>query len=386
MNLVLLSPHFPPNYYNFAIGAHRAGLKVLGIGDTPDAHLRPELRDVLTEYYRVDDIHNYDSLLRACAYLTFKHGRIDRLESHSEYWLETDARLRADFNIPGLKPPDMEKIKPKSRMKQIFTRAGVEVSSGQVVTTLDAARQLIAEIGYPVVAKPDVGVGASSTHRINNDADLEKFFAEKPPQDYMLEAFVTGQLHSFDGLTDRDGRLVFYTAHFYKPGIMTVVNQDSDICACSYRQIPSGLEVVGKKAVAAFGVHERFFHIEFFQREHDGHWVALEINMRPPGGMMMDVFNYANDIDLYQQWANVVAFNTFTVEYSRPYHCAYLGVKRHHHHKHSHEDVLRECGDLIVHHEPVPLVFSQAMGNYCYLLRSADMDELERAMDFILAS
>ena len=32
---------------------------------------------------------------------TLSFGRIDWLESNNEYWLERDARLRTDFNIPS---------------------------------------------------------------------------------------------------------------------------------------------------------------------------------------------------------------------------------------------------------------------------------------------
>ena len=46
-------------------------------------------------------MHNYDELLRACGYFTHRYGKIDRLDSHTEYWMETEARLRTDFNVPG---------------------------------------------------------------------------------------------------------------------------------------------------------------------------------------------------------------------------------------------------------------------------------------------
>ena len=65
MNIVFLSPHFPPNYYPFSVHLRRWGANVLGIADLPYDQLRPELRAALTEYYRVDDLHNYDQLLRA---------------------------------------------------------------------------------------------------------------------------------------------------------------------------------------------------------------------------------------------------------------------------------------------------------------------------------
>ncbi len=385
MNLVLISPHFPPNFYNFAVAAQRVGLNVMGIADTPLDVLRPELRYALTTYYQVEDLHDYGSMMRACAYFIYRHGRINRLESHNEYWLELDAHLRTDFNIPGLKLPEIEKIKHKSRMKQIFVDAGIEVARGQTVKTLEAARDFIAQVGYPVVAKPDIGVGAMGTLKICDDMELARFFAEKPLGEYMLEEFITGQLYSFDGLTDQHGRLVFCTAHFYKPGIMDVVNEDLDVFACSLRDIPPQLEQAGRKAVQAFHVCERFFHMEFFRRQEDQHWIALEINIRPPGGPMLDVFNFANDIDLYEQWANILAFNTFTVGYSRPYHCAFVGRKQYLPHKHSLQEIQQVYGHLIVHHEPVVPVFARAMGNYAYLLRSPDMEELQQVIDFILA-
>ncbi len=116
MNIVFVSPHFPPNYTSFCVALHRAGANVLGIADTAHDSLRYELRTVLTEYFRVDEM-SYDELLRGVAFLTFRHGKIDRLESHNEHWLETDARLRTDFNIPGIKADEVLDLKAKSRMK-----------------------------------------------------------------------------------------------------------------------------------------------------------------------------------------------------------------------------------------------------------------------------
>ena len=103
MNFVFVSPHFPPNWYLFCVRLREAGANVLGIGDAPYHDLRPELQQALSEYYRVDDLHSYDQLVRALGYLTHRHGKLDRLDSLNEYWLETEARLRTDFNIPGIK-------------------------------------------------------------------------------------------------------------------------------------------------------------------------------------------------------------------------------------------------------------------------------------------
>ena len=53
------------------------------------------------------------------------------------------------------------------------------------------------------------------------------------------------------------------------PALWNVVNADLDVYARSYRVIPPQLEDVGIKAVRAFNVRERFFHIEFIHSEPD---------------------------------------------------------------------------------------------------------------------
>ena len=70
--------------------------------------------------------------------------------------------------------------------------------------------------------------------------------------------------------------------------------------------------------------------------------------MRPPGGLTMDMFNYANDIDLYREWAHIVAHNRFTAKYSRPYHCCFAGRRTHKRYAHSHEEVVEALGARLV--------------------------------------
>ena len=78
MNVVFLSPHFPPHLYLFCARLRELGATVLGIADAPWESLRPELRDALTEYYRVPDLHDEDALVRALGYFTHRHGKLDR--------------------------------------------------------------------------------------------------------------------------------------------------------------------------------------------------------------------------------------------------------------------------------------------------------------------
>jgi len=105
---------------------------------------------------------------------------------------------------------------------------------------------------------------------------------------------------------------------------METVNEDTDIYYYALRSIPPALEAAGRATIAAYGLRARLFHFEFFVLP-DGGALALEVNMRPPGGLTTDMFNYSNDMDIYREWANVVTGRPFSAAASRPYHCCYAG-------------------------------------------------------------
>jgi hypothetical protein len=325
---------------------------------------------------------NYDELLRACGYLTHRHGKITRLDSHSEFWLETEARLRTDFNVPGPQLADIAQFKRKSLMKETYQRVGVPVARGLIAQSISEALALVAETGFPLVAKPDVGVGAANTFRIDDEAGLQRFFATKPPGDYIIEEFVPGTICTFDGLADQNGNPVFIGSLQYSHGVMETVNEDRHIYFFTQREIPADLEEAGRRILKAFDVRERFFHFEFF-RTKDDRLVALEVNMRPPGGPALDLYNYACDVDLYWGWANVIVNNHFLDGYQRKYYCCYVGRKFSKSYSHSHDEVLAAFGYCIVHHEALPPVYSLAMGDYTYLVRTPDKDEMLAAAHFI---
>ena len=73
MNFVMISPHFPANFETFAHRLYENGINTLGIADTPYEQLSQGLRDHLTEYYRVDNMEDYDQVYRAVAYFASCH-------------------------------------------------------------------------------------------------------------------------------------------------------------------------------------------------------------------------------------------------------------------------------------------------------------------------
>ena len=203
-NVVFISPNFPTNYWQFCKELKANGMNVLGIGDQPYDDLSDNLKNSLNEYYKVSSLENYDEVYRAVAFFIFKYGRIDWLESNNEYWLERDAQLRTEFNITsGFQTSDMPRIKYKSKMKAGYEKANVKTARYHLVHAFEDVKAFIDEVGYPVVIKPDNGVGASDTWKIKSDAELDEFWGRKQDEkQYICEEFVPGHIETFDGITD----------------------------------------------------------------------------------------------------------------------------------------------------------------------------------------
>ncbi len=384
MNLIFLSPHFPPQYYRFSSALKDLGVNALGVADVPFDDLKDEVKGAFTEYYRVENMEDYDKLYRAVGFFIHKYGRIDMIESLNEYWLGVEAHLRTDFNIPGINLDNIEEIKLKSRMKESFQKAGVDVVRGERVSDLDSALGFIRKVTFPVIAKPDEGVGASKTYKLSSQDEIERIFVENPGVNYFMEEFVEGEIHSFDGLTDQNGVPVFYTSHIFNSGVMEVVNEGLDMSYYSQRQIPEDLKDAGFKTLKAFDVKGKFFHIEYFRTHKDGRIIGLEVNMRPPGGVTTDMFNYANDIDIYKEWANILLNNEFKSQYSRPYHCCFIGRRTDKNYKHSKEDIESKWADRIMMKGEMPPIFAKVMGDYYYVVRAPELDIIKEITNYTL--
>lgn len=382
MNSVFLSPNFPPNFANFAVQLKEAGACVLGLGDDHYDDLSGDVRRSLTDYYRVSNMHNYDELVRAMGYFTHRYGKMDHLDSHNEYWLETEARLRTDFNIEGINASQINKIKRKSEMKEIFLKANLNPARGRVCNNREELLAFIKEVGYPVVGKPNIGVGAAKTFKICSPADIDHYLTEKLPEEYIIEEYCEGQIVTYDGLVDGDGEVVFSSSLRYSRGVMDVVNEDSDIYYYTVREIEPALEAAGLATLKAFGMRNRFFHLEYFVR-NDGTITPLEVNIRPPGGLTLNMMNYTFDADCYRTWANLIVKGKTEPMGERSNLVFYVGRKDRICYQLSHQEVLEKCSKMMMHHERLNDVFSGALGNYGYLLRYPEIEPLMEATELI---
>ncbi|MDO4483416.1 MAG: ATP-grasp domain-containing protein [Clostridia bacterium] len=384
-NFVFISPNFPTNYWQFCRELKKNGLRVLGVGDQPYHELLPELRESLTEYYKVGSMENYDEVYRAVAFFISKYGRIDWLESNNEYWLERDAMLRTDFHITsGFQVEDMPRIKYKSKMKEYYQKVGIPTARYYIVEDWQGAVDFIGKVGYPVIVKPDNGVGASHTYKINNEDDLKWFFGEKEANvSYIMEEFIHAEVNSYDAVIDSNGEPVFETGNVTPGSIMDVVNTNDNSIYYIVKDLAEDTRKAGRATVKSFGVKSRFVHFEFFRLTQDqegmgkkGDVVALEVNMRPCGGFSPDMMNYANSTDVYKIWADMIAFDRSTKESGKHMFCAFCGRRDGKDFVLSDEELVNKYASKMKMVQRIPDALSGAMGNRMFVAVFDTEDEM----------
>ncbi|MBR4500373.1 MAG: ATP-grasp domain-containing protein [Clostridia bacterium] len=392
MNFVFISPNFPSDYCRFCVCLKRNGVNVLGIGDESYDSLRPELKEALTEYYKVDSFFDRDQLIRAMGYLTFRYGKIDWVESNNEYWMETDAYLRTQFNITtGLKSEDISRYRSKSEMKKYYALAGVPTARWILCEDRAACEEFVRSVGYPVVVKPDRGVGAAATWKLKNDAEFADFFDHLPRIPYIMEEFVKGEVTTFDGVCDSESNVLFAASHTTVNSIMDMVNEGVPVFYYVHKQVAPDVRSAGERVLKAFDVKSRFFHLEFFRLTADreglgkkGDIIGLEVNMRPAGGFTPDMLNFSQSADCYQIWADMVAFDGAVHDYpGKHYYCVCCGRRDEVNYTCSADEIAALYPENICRMTRMPDALAGTMGNEIII---ANFDTIEAADRFVRAA
>jgi hypothetical protein len=384
MDVLYISPEFPPNFAHFIEHLHSLGAKVWGLGEADFYFMPASLRSALSWYVRVD-LNDADAVQHALDELLMQKkdsgqaGNFDLVESHNEQWLALEAMINEKYGIDGIKKQDLPRLKKKSVMKQLFETCGLPVARGELITHMSRSLDLADSLGYPLILKPDEGVGAGGIHRVETRDQLKSHLSHIR-QDYLVEECIEGDIVTYDGLTDYDGNVVFENSLIYGDGVLDYVLGKDTFFYVS-RHIPDELREAGQKLVPLFDIRRKFFHFEFFKV--DEAYMPIEINCRPPGGAILDMMNYSIDDDLYRAYAQMIVKGRTSIKSHKKYFCCYVGRKDKRY-VHAHDEILSTCGDCLVEHDLNPPVFRQAMGTERYILRSPNEAELLEMADFVL--
>lgn len=373
MNYILISPNFTGNLKNFAICLKENGINVLGIGSAPYDNLEVETTTAITEYYKVDSLRDTEAVKRAVAFLFFKHGQIDYIESFVGNGLELDAELREQFYIPGLKPRDLAKVVSRDKMIECIIKANVPVFNGKKVKTIKQLNNAIDVIKLPLIVVPDSKTSSLAPYVLKTSEDVKGFKEvwDKNANYYIQEFVAEGQIYSLDGLLDQKGQIIYASS---------ITHHDVPSTYHIDQTINKTLLVYGEQIARAFKIKERFFHIEFL-KVADNRYFALNYNSYPASGFSVDLQNYVHSIDLYDIYAQIIlGKNIVTITDLNSSYC--LGITRltNKDYKHTLNEVTNKYG------QKIRLNLSGSgdlVDQHFFAIATESVDEIEEIQTFV---
>lgn len=325
MDVLFLSPAYPPEMQQFTRGLAQAGARVWGVGDSDPSSFSDALKANLAGYLRVPAILDEDDVIRRLeAWLGDK--RPTKVEANWEVVTLLAARLRERWGLPGMSVDTVDGFRDKQLMKERVAAAGLPVPQSVRARTVAGVWAAAQTIGFPLVMKPIAGAGSADTFRCDSPRDLENALAiTGHVAEVSLETFITGQEYTFETLSVA-GKPVFRSVSMYVPNTLVARQNEwiSPIILClrdlADPEVAGGVSL-GDRVLGALDMGTGFTHMEWYRRPN-GSVVFGEVACRPPGANMVDLMNYANDIDLFAAWGEAVVHGRVSLPNDRPWNAA----------------------------------------------------------------
>ena len=315
MNIIFIEPSFPYNQQEFVRGLHQAGATVIGIGERPQEHLSDEVKAYLSNYVRVQSVVHEPSLLKAVQKIQSKVW-VDRLEATVEAHIMAAASVREAAGIPGTSVRTAYLCRDKPAMKEALRKAGIPCAASTRANDPDTIREFAQQLGYPLIIKPPSGAGAAGIWKVGNAQDLENIIIEAGIADGVevaIEEFIEGHEGYLDTLTINGEVVHEFITHYY-PNVLVAMRErwispqmvtTNRIEAEGYSEVRQMARDVNR----VLGIGTSATHMEWFTGPKGLKF--SEIGCRPPGVGQWDVYNAANEFDIYLEWA-------FALTHGRP--------------------------------------------------------------------
>jgi hypothetical protein len=322
VHIVFIEPRFPANQKQFIKGLAEVGATISAIGEGSKASLDDDLRRWLTHYEEVSNVTDQGQVLGAVRFIQ-RHAHVDRLEATVEAHIMSTAHVREACGIPGTSPRTAFLCRDKPKMKEVLRAGGVPCAASTSATTADEIRAFIERVGYPVICKPRDGAGASGASRIDGPGDLEpalRALHVGSGRSIAVEEFIEGHEGFYDTLTLR-GRVVHEFATHYYPNVLEAMRTrwiSPQFITTNRIDSASGYDEVkamGQRVIELLGIETSATHMEWFSGPKGLKF--SEIGCRPPGVRAWDLYNVGNDMDLYREWAALIALGRPTQRPSR---------------------------------------------------------------------
>lgn len=327
MNVVFLSPAYPPEMQQYTRGLAQVGARVFGVGDSPAAALPASVKAHLTDYLQVPRIMDEDDVIRR-VHAWLRGRRVDRVESLWEPLVILAARLRERLGVPGMSVDTVRGFRDKQLMKERIAAAGLRVPHSRRARTEAEVRAAAEQIGFPLILKPIAGAGSAHTYRVRDATELSAVLQKtRHVPEVSVEEFVEGEEFTYDTVCI-DGRPVFENVAQYLPRPLDARSHEwisPIICTVrdlSQPKIREGI-ALGREVLKALGMGTGFTHMEWYLKPN-GEVVFGEIGCRPGGAHLVDQMNLTCDIDLFREWARATCWKSFEAPTERKYNAAII--------------------------------------------------------------
>ncbi len=324
-HVALVAPHFLPNTNRYVEAfAALDGLTLSLISGDPASAIPRALHSHVAGHYQVQDVGDPAQLARAARSLQQSVGPIDRLTGMLEQLQLPLAEARQAVGLPGMHAEVARRFRDKDRMKEVLRAHGVPVARSALVSSPAELRRFIGQVGFPIIVKPQAGLGTRATHRVESEADLTALerLGMVPTSAVPLQAeeFVRAREHTCETVTI-NGKAVWRSGTRYFPTPLEVLETPwVKYCVLLPREVESPwteFSAINDAALSAlFGPNPgpagtALTHMEWFLREGGG-MLVNEVGARPPGVQIMPLMSLAHETDLFADWAQLIAFDRFT--------------------------------------------------------------------------
>jgi hypothetical protein len=310
MHVVFVEPRFPGNQKLFVKALAEIGATVTAIGEGSKDSLDDELKHWLTHYEEVGSVCDEGAVLRALQFVQNKK-HVDRIEATVEAHIMPIAKVREAAGIPGTTVKTAFLCRDKPAMKQVLREGGIPCAQSTAVGSAAEALEFAERVGFPLILKPRDGAGASGATRVDNAGELAAALGQLgiERRSVAIEEFIEGHEGFYDTLSINGEIAHDFATHYYpnvleamrtrwiSPQFIATNRIDS---APAYQEV----KVLGAKVVKLLGIETSATHMEWFYGPKGLKF--SEIGCRPPGVRAWDLYNVANDMDLYREWAHAI--------------------------------------------------------------------------------
>jgi hypothetical protein len=254
------------------------------------------------------------------------------MEATVEAHIMAAARVREATGIPGTSVHTAYLCRDKPAMKEVLREAGIPCALSTRAKKPKTAREFASEVGFPLIIKPPAGAGASGTWKVRNQAELEQVIVESHLADGVevaIEEFIEGHEGYLDTLTINGEVAHEFITHYY-PNVLTAMRErwiSPQMVTTNRIEAPGYAEVrkMARDVIKVLEIGTSATHMEWFAGPKGLKF--SEIGCRPPGVGQWDVYNAANEFDLYYEWGNALVHERPAGRPSRRYAAGMIALR-----------------------------------------------------------